>query len=85
MFINVEQVCGPDPISDARYARLWHRDIAENGATTAQVAAAVERMSFDRCASVEDQLRWMREAGFDNVDCSVKAWRFAVLSGRAAG
>lgn len=84
MFINVEQVCGPDPVSDHRYARFWHRDISANGATAAQIAAASERMSFDRCASVEDQLRWMREAGFSNVDCSVKAWRFAVLSGRVA-
>jgi len=85
LFINVEQVSGPDPISDARYARLWHRSIVENGATAAQIAAACQRMRFDRCASVEDQLRWMREAGFENVDCSVKAWRFAVLSGRVAG
>lgn len=84
LFINVEQVCGPDPVSGDRYARLWHRDISENGANAAQIAAASERMIFDKCASVEDQLRWMREAGFCNVDCSVKAWRFAVLSGRVA-
>jgi cyclopropane fatty-acyl-phospholipid synthase-like methyltransferase len=84
LFINVEQVCGPDPESDGRYARFWHRDISESGATVAQIAAASDRMKFDRCATVEDQLRWMRDAGFANVDCSVKAWRFAVLSGRRA-
>jgi hypothetical protein len=63
---------------------FWHRDISESGATVAQIAAASDRMKFDRCATVEDQLRWMRDAGFANVDCSVKAWRFAVLSGRRA-
>jgi hypothetical protein len=40
-------------------------------------------MSHDRCASVEDQLLWMRAAGLSQVDCTFKAWRFAVLSGRA--
>lgn len=82
LFINIEQVCGPDPVSDERYAKLWSRDILENGATTAQIAAASDRMKFDKCSTVENQLRWMRDAGFTNVDCSVKAWRFAVLSGR---
>ena len=32
---------------------------------------------------MEDQLAWMRDAGLTQVDCSFKAWRFAVLSGRA--
>ena len=84
LFINVEQVCGPDAFSDDRYSRFWHRDIRQSGASVGQMAAATERMGFDRCASVEDQLLWMREAGFIDVDCSVKAWRFAVLSGRSA-
>ena len=39
-------------------------------------------MLHDRCATVEDQLDWMREAGLRQVDCTFKAWRFAVLTGR---
>ena len=81
LFVNVEQVSGPDARSDDRYQRFWERDIVNNGATETQMRAAAERMTFDRCASVEDQLQWMREAGFKSVDCSLKAWRFAVLSG----
>ncbi|MFO1146226.1 MAG: methyltransferase domain-containing protein [Rhodospirillales bacterium] len=48
-----------------------------------EIARAAERMAHDHCAPVEDQLRWLREAGFADVDCSFKAWRFAVFSGRA--
>jgi hypothetical protein len=41
-----------------------------------------ERMSHDRCSSVENQLQWMRDTGVSELDCSFKAWRFAVLSDR---
>lgn len=81
LFINVEQVSGPDDFTDQRYARFWERDIRANGATEKQIGDACGRMAFDKCASVEDQLEWMREAGFQSVDCSVKVWRFGVLHG----
>ena len=39
-------------------------------------------MAHDRCATLEDQLAWLRAAGFAEVDCAFKQWRFAVYSGR---
>lgn len=81
LFINVEQVSGPEHRTDQRYSRIWQRDIRNNGATEKQIVNAEKRMKFDKCASVEDQLNWMRTAGFQSVDCSVKIWRFAVMHG----
>lgn len=83
IFVNAEQVLGPAPQAEERYARIWHDEIRGLGAPEDEIARAAERMAHDRCAPVEDQLRWLREAGFTDVDCSFKAWRFAVLSGRA--
>lgn len=37
-------------------------------------------MSHD--CPIENHLQWMHDTGFSEVDCSFKAWRFAVLSGR---
>jgi tRNA (cmo5U34)-methyltransferase len=82
LFVNAEQALGPEPVAEARYARLWLKQIKELGAPPEQIAKAQERMAHDRCASVEDQMQWMRQAGLRDVDCSFKAWRFAVLSGR---
>ena len=83
IFVNAEQVLGPSPQAEERYARIWLDQISSVGLPEDEIARAGERMAHDRCASVEDQLRWMRDAGFADVDCSFKAWRFAVLSGRA--
>jgi ubiquinone/menaquinone biosynthesis C-methylase UbiE len=83
LFVNAEQVLGPSPEADARYVRIWHEQIRALGVSEEEIAKAAERMSYDRCASVEAQLGWLRDAGFSDVDCSFKAWRFAVISGRA--
>ena len=82
-FINAEQVAGPDPETDARYARLWHAQIRAAGVPEAEIAAAADRMRHDICAPVADQLSWLRQAGFSQVDCPFQHWRFAVLVGRA--
>jgi tRNA (cmo5U34)-methyltransferase len=80
MFVNAEQVAGPSPRFDAHY-RAWHEAAARAaGATAQEWDAAVQRMRHDECASVEDQLAWMRAAGFD-ADCLFHDRRFAVLAG----
>jgi tRNA (cmo5U34)-methyltransferase len=81
LFVNAEQVLGPTPEIDERYVRRWHEAIRAAGASDAGVARAEARMTFDQSSSIDEQLHWMRDAGFDQVDCTYKAWRFAVLAG----
>jgi tRNA (cmo5U34)-methyltransferase len=80
-FVNAEQVAGPTPALDALYKSLWLQQVREGGATPDQIADSLYRQQDDRCASVEDQLDWMREAGFTDADCWFKDNRFAVLAG----
>jgi tRNA (cmo5U34)-methyltransferase len=85
VFVNAEQVAGPTPCFDRRY-RTWHEASARAAGTDdAEWAGAQDRMRHDRCADVESQLRWLREAGFDAADCLFKDHRFAVLVARRAG
>ena len=81
VFINAEQVLGPTPALDERYRALWLEQVRALGATDQEVADSLYRQQQDRCATVEDQLGWMREAGFHDVDCWFKDGRFAVLAG----
>jgi tRNA (cmo5U34)-methyltransferase len=79
VFVNAEQVSGPTPFFTDTYAE-WHEANARAaGSDDAEWSAAVERMRFDQCASVEDQLQWLRDAGFGHADCLMKDHRFAVL------
>jgi tRNA (cmo5U34)-methyltransferase len=80
VFVNAEQVAGPTPALDAVYKSLWLQQVREAGATPQQIADSLYRQQDDRCASVEDQLDWLREAGFIDADCWFKDNRFAVLA-----
>jgi tRNA (cmo5U34)-methyltransferase len=84
VFVNAEQVAGPTPVLDELYKKLWLEQVREAGATPDQIADSLYRQQDDRCASVEDQLDWLREAGFSDVDCWFKDNRFAVLAGTRA-
>ena len=83
LFVNAEQVAGPNQIAEERYSRIWLEQIRRLGVPEQEIAKARERMAHDECAPVSSQLEWLTKAGFSDVDCSFKAWRFAVLSGRA--
>jgi tRNA (cmo5U34)-methyltransferase len=79
VFVNAEQVAGPTPALDALY-RAWHEARARAaGSDDAEWAGAVARMAHDRCATVEDQLAWLRAAGFAHADVRFADHRFAVL------
>jgi tRNA (cmo5U34)-methyltransferase len=84
VFINAEQVAGPTPDLEARYKKLWLQQVRKAGASEEQIEGALFRMREDRCASVEDQLDWLRAAGFADADCWYKENRFAVLAGTRA-
>ncbi|MDX5358488.1 MAG: class I SAM-dependent methyltransferase [Rhodobacterales bacterium] len=81
-FVNAEQVAAPSAAEEARYVRFWKADVQARGVDDAGLAASLDRQRHDRCAPVGTQLDWLREAGFAEVDCPFKLWRFAVLTGR---
>ena len=85
VFVNAEQVAGPTPRLDAAFC-AWHRERAlALGASEQDCREAEERMAFDRCASVEDQLGWLRDAGFADARCLFQDRCFAVLVGLRPG
>lgn len=79
VFVNAEQVLGASRRFSERN-RAWHESCARAAGTDdTEWDAAEQRMSLDRCATVEDQLSWLRAAGFSEVDCLFRHYQFAVL------
>ena len=81
LFINADQILAPTPGLEARAHARWREQAAALGSDPQEIAAAESRMAHDRCATLESQLAWLREAGFVDVDCAFKSWRFVVYSG----
>ena len=81
-FIHAELVRGATDFSEAVHRRVWMEHLRNTDLTDGQVSVIVERMTYDKTASLELQLNWMKEAGFADVDCYFKYHNFAVYTGR---
>ena len=73
-FVNAEQVLAPSPEQELRYRKFWQEDVRRNGVDDAGVAASLDRQRHDIAAPTSEQLQWLREAGFGEVDCLYKNW-----------
>jgi tRNA (cmo5U34)-methyltransferase len=81
IFVNADQVLGTTPAADERYWSVWRQRATALGATPADLATAIERMQEDQASALDEQLGWLRDAGFANADCWYKFYAFAVFSG----
>jgi tRNA (cmo5U34)-methyltransferase len=81
VFVNAEQFRYSTPERHQFHHERWVTRVRELGVDDRDLAAAMERMKFDRAATLEDQLEWLRAAGFREIDCAYKNLIFAVYSG----
>jgi len=80
-FIHAELARGTTRATEQRYQEHWQAHLEGGGFTAEELAAIRERMACDRPAPIEDQLAWMRQAGFADVDCFFKHYNFTVSMG----
>lgn len=83
-FVNADQIAGDTTEEETRYGEWWLRRVREAGISEEDLAAAVMRMRADRNATLDAQLGWLGEAGFEQVGCRYKDHRFAVYGGKKA-
>lgn len=83
IFVNAEQVLGANYKEELQLATEWEQSVRAAGLSETALARAKSRMEFDQCAPIEEQLTWMREAGFEDARCVFQDGRFAVLTGTA--
>jgi tRNA (cmo5U34)-methyltransferase len=82
VFVNAEQVLGETPEIEDAYQRDWLTRARASGVPEVDLDAAIDRMRADRAVTLEQQLAWLRAAGFADVGCAFRDQRFAVYFGR---
>jgi tRNA (cmo5U34)-methyltransferase len=82
VFVNADQVLGQTEFIDQLYKTDWQEKIEASGLNGADLEAAYERTKLDKMSTLADQLAWLQQAGFADVDCVYKYFNFVVLFGR---
>lgn len=91
VFVNIEHVSSATARLEAIYDdyfidTLWAGQLTDGeGQTRDQVAAAYhnrEDKEANLLAPVESQCEWLREIGFEDVDCFFRVFELAVFGGR---
>ncbi|KUN13355.1 hypothetical protein AQJ11_44870 [Streptomyces corchorusii] len=80
VFVNVEQLLGSTPRLEKMYDEQHERHVINEDTPAHEWVAGRERMKFDIPIDLDTQLGWLREAGFSQVDCLSKDWRFATYA-----
>lgn len=82
VFINADQVLGSTPFIEALYKRDWRYKVENSGLSKDEIYSAYERTKLDKMATLNDQLNWLKDIGFLDVDCIYKYFNFVVMFGR---
>ncbi|MEQ8173759.1 MAG: methyltransferase domain-containing protein [Syntrophomonadaceae bacterium] len=81
-FINADQVLGSTVYMENLYKEDWKQKVLASPLTSEELDQAYERTRMDQMSTLRDQLGWMKDAGFSEVDCVYKYYNFVVLYAR---
>ncbi len=86
VFIDIDLIRGPTASLEEFYWNNWLGKIRRAGASEEEIQAGIERrVAFDKEALLEEQLLWLREAGFTDVDCVYRNFKMGLFLGVKRG
>jgi len=73
LFINIDQIRGETAYLREVYWNYWLTQVRQRESSETRIQESIDRrVGYDRDALLADQLRWLKGAGFANVDCVYK-------------
>ena len=82
VFLNADQVLGPTPANENEYQKNWMDKIEVGSLSEFGKQRIYDRMKLDNPARLEDNIKWLKNSGFKNVDVYYKYYNFVVLYGK---
>lgn len=82
VLLNADQVLGHTPSIESIYKNDWKYKVENSGLAIDEIYSAFERTKLDKMSTLVDQLNWLKESGFSDVDCLYKYYNFVVLYGK---
>ena len=85
LFINIDQIRGETPYLRELYWNHWLEQVHASGFPEQRIQESIDRRTtYDKEALLEEQLQWLKNSGFQNVDCVYKNFFVGVFLGMKA-
>jgi tRNA (cmo5U34)-methyltransferase len=81
VFINGEQILGETDWQQKLFEDTHLDGARALGSDEEEIRAAEERMTYDKCSTLSEQVSWLNEIGFQNAASFFHSFRFAVYAG----
>lgn len=82
IFLNADQVEAPTPANELEYQKNWMNKIDDGSLGEKEKESIMDRMKLDKPATLENNLKWLENIGFKDVDVFYKYYNFVVLYGK---
>ena len=80
-FINADQVLGATALAEKVYTENWKDHVQQSPyLTEEEKLSAFDRIKVDIMAPLNDQLKWLEEAGLKNANCYYQYYNFVVFA-----
>lgn len=79
IFINYDQFCSENNSVNEKIENYWIKEIQASGISQTEYDRWLERKKLDRETSVQEEINWLKEAGFKTVECVYLKSKFAVI------
>lgn len=81
-FINADQVQGITEEIDSLYKNNWKQKVLQSALTDDEKQSAFKRVQLDIMAPLNDQLQWLKDAGFNAPNCFYQYYNFVVFGAK---
>lgn len=79
VFVNYDQFCVEDKGLNAKIEKYWIDQIQASGISDTEYQRWLDRKKLDRECTVQEEIKWLKEAGFSAVECIYFSGKFGVI------